>query len=74
MSASQATPPPKSPTAPPTGVAASNRWATQLGLLVVIVVLAVLFSRAQPGFLTWPNLSLIFKYYSPVAVLALLRN
>lgn len=69
----QASPPPK-PQSPPGGAVANllaNRWATQLGLALVIVILAVLFSRAQPGFLTWPNLSLIFKYYSPVAVLAL---
>ena len=71
MSRSQA-PLPSKPTVPAAPLAAlTSRWATQLGLLVVIVALAVLFSRAQPGFLSWPNISLIFKYYSPVAVLAL---
>lgn len=62
--------PQKAPAAASSSVLAKG-WATQLGLVVVIVVLAVLFSRAQPGFLTWPNISLMFKYYSPVAVLAL---
>jgi ribose transport system permease protein len=37
----------------------------------VIVVLAFLFWRIQPRFLSWTTVSLIFKYYSPVAVLAL---
>ncbi|MCC2671342.1 MAG: ribose transporter permease [Armatimonadetes bacterium] len=47
------------------------RWATQLGIFAVILLLGFVFSRAQPGFLGWPNVTLIFKYYSPVAVLAL---
>ena len=47
------------------------RWATQLGILVVILLLGFVFSRAQPGFLGWANITLIFKYYTPVAVLAL---
>ncbi|MFN3651012.1 MAG: ABC transporter permease [Armatimonadota bacterium] len=48
-----------------------GKFATQLGVLAVIVVLAVIFARAQPTFLSWNTVALIFKYYSPVAVLAL---
>jgi len=39
--------------------------------MVVIVLLAALLAKAQPHFLTWNTVALIFKYYSPVAVLAL---
>ena len=46
-------------------------WATQIGILVVIVLLCVLFGRIQPRFVSTTTVSLIFKYYSPVAVLAL---
>lgn len=46
-------------------------WATQLGILVVIVVLIVVFSRIQPRFFSPNTVALIFKYYSPAAMLAL---
>jgi ribose/xylose/arabinose/galactoside ABC-type transport system permease subunit len=46
-------------------------WATQLGLILVILVLTALFTYRQPLFFTWNTLALVFKYYSPVAVLAL---
>jgi len=47
------------------------RWATQVGLLVVIVLLVALFSRLNPSYLSPSTVSLIFRYYSPIAVLAL---
>jgi ribose transport system permease protein len=56
------------------GLDKPNRWATWstlLGLAVVIVLLTVLFTSIQPRFLSWTTVSLIFKYYSPVALLAL---
>ncbi len=46
-------------------------WATQIGIFVIIVLLAFLFSRIQPRFFSPTTVALIFKYYSPVAVLAL---
>jgi ribose/xylose/arabinose/galactoside ABC-type transport system permease subunit len=53
------------------GRASWSRWAAQAGLLLVIVLLAALFSRIQPLFFSWSTVALIFKYYSPVAILAL---
>lgn len=46
-------------------------WATQIGIFVIIVLLAILFSRIQPLFFSPRTVALIFKYYSPVAVLAM---
>ncbi len=46
-------------------------WATQIGILAVIVLLCLLFGRIQPRFISPTTVSLVFKYYSPVAVLAL---
>lgn len=48
-----------------------TRSATQIGLVAVIVVLTLLFTHIQPRFFHWTTVALIFKYYSPVAVLAL---
>ncbi len=45
--------------------------ATQLGVLLVIVALVGLFGALQPVFLRLNTVAFIFKYYSPVAVLAL---
>jgi ribose/xylose/arabinose/galactoside ABC-type transport system permease subunit len=46
-------------------------WATQLGIAAVILLLAAVFAQVQPRFLSWNTVALVFKYYSPVAVLAL---
>ena len=46
-------------------------WAAYIGLLLTIVILAIVFGRIQPLFLTWGTVALVFKYYSPVAMLAL---
>jgi ribose/xylose/arabinose/galactoside ABC-type transport system permease subunit len=45
--------------------------ATQLGILAVVLILALVFASIQPRFLSANTVALIFKYYSPVAVLAL---
>jgi ribose/xylose/arabinose/galactoside ABC-type transport system permease subunit len=47
------------------------RWATQLGLAVVILLLIGLFARLNPTYLSPSTISLVFRYYSPIAVLAL---
>src|SRR5687768_14347549 len=57
--------------AAPVRAAMWQRFATQIGILLVIVALAILFSRIQPRFFSPATVALIFKYYSPVAVLAL---
>lgn len=49
----------------------AGSWATQLGVFLVIVALAIFFSRIQPRFFGPATVALIFKYYTPVAVLAL---
>lgn len=49
-------------------------WAgkgAQIGLALVILVLVVVFSRLNPGYLSGTTLSFIFRYYGPLAVLAL---
>jgi len=43
----------------------------QAGLVLVLVGLVLLFGAGQPRFLSPTTLALIFKYYSPVAILAL---
>lgn len=45
--------------------------ATQLALVVVILGLVGLFGRLNPGYLSASTLAFIFRYYSPLAVLAL---
>lgn len=60
---------PGHPTALP--AALLRRWATPLGLLLVIGGLATVFALLQPRFLSTETVALIFRYYSPVAVLAL---
>src|SRR5690242_18090788 len=43
----------------------------QLGLLLVIVLMAAFFTSRQPLFLTAGTVAQMFKYYSPLAMLAL---
>ncbi len=45
--------------------------ATLIGIACVLLGLVVVFSVVQPRFLSPTTLSLIFRYYSPVSVLAL---
>ena len=46
-------------------------FAAQLALVAVILALVGLFSRLNPGYFSPTTLSFIFRYYSPLAVLAL---
>lgn len=45
--------------------------AAQIALAAVILVLIGFFSRLNPGYLSPSTVSFIFRYYSPLAVLAL---
>jgi ribose/xylose/arabinose/galactoside ABC-type transport system permease subunit len=48
-----------------------RRWAPQLVVLAMVLLLTFAFWRVQPLFVTPNTLAQIFRYYSPVAVLAL---
>lgn len=48
-----------------------RQWLGQIGLIAVLCGLILIFSLAQPRFFSPTTLALLFKYYSPVAVLAL---
>lgn len=47
------------------------RWLPQVGLVTIILVLAFYLAAQQPLFLTPGTATQIFKYYSPMAMLAL---
>lgn len=59
----------------PSGAGAAHGtpfWRTQqAGIAAVILLLVILFACIQPRFLSPATLALVFKYYSPLAVLAL---
>ncbi len=67
--------PARSSSAEPDPPSGRSSWlraqVAQVGLAAVITLLVLLFAGREPRFLSPSTVSLIFRYYSPVAILAL---